>query len=156
MSKRSYGTKICVPKKEELRKLILDEAHTSAYSIHPPSTKMYQDLKSKYWWSGMKKNIAEYVARCDICQRIKAEHQRPAGLLQPLPISVWKWDEISMDFIVELPRTQKGNDSIWVIVDRLMKVAYFVPVKAAYHGNQYTELYIQHILRLHGVPSRIV
>jgi len=78
-----YKDRKCVPKKEELRKLILDEAHMSAYSIHPGSTKMYQDLKSKYWWSGMKKDIAEYVTRCDICQRIKFEHQRPAGLLQP-------------------------------------------------------------------------
>src|SRR5438046_96589 len=95
-------------KKEELRKLILDEAHTTAYSIHPGSTKMYQDLKSKYWWSGMKNDIAEYFSRCDICSRIKVEHQRPTGLLQPLPIPVWKWDEISMDFIVGLPKTQKG------------------------------------------------
>ena len=85
-----YKDRICVPKKEELRKLILDEAHMSAYSIHPGSTKMYQDLKTKYWWNGIKKDIAEYVARCDICQRIKVEHQRPAGLLQPLPIPVWK------------------------------------------------------------------
>ena len=104
----------------------------------------------------MKKDIAEYVARCDICQRIKAEHQRPAGLLQPLPIPVWKWDEISMDFIVGLPKTQKGNDSIWVIVDRLTKVAHFIPVKTIYRGDKYAQLYVEHILRLHGVPSRIV
>jgi hypothetical protein len=114
------------------------------------------DLKRKYWWTGMKVDIADYVARCDICQRVKAEHQRPAGLLQPLNIPVWKWDEISMDFIVGLPKTQKGNDSIWVIVDRLTKVAHFIPVKAKYRGDKLAQLYIDNILRLHGVPSKIV
>jgi hypothetical protein len=82
---------------------------------------MYLDLKTRYWWRGMKKEIAQYVARCDICQRTKAEHQKPAGLLQPLPIPGWKWEEIGMDFVTGLPRTQKGNDSIWVIIDRLTK-----------------------------------
>jgi hypothetical protein len=78
---------------------------------------MYQDLKLSYWWYGMKRGIAEYIALCDIYQRVKAEHQRPTGLLQPLQVLEWKWEEIGMDFIVELPRTQKGYDSIWVIVD---------------------------------------
>src|SRR5438132_1547256 len=151
-----YQNRICVPEKEELRKLILDEAHTSAYSIHPGATKMYQDLKTRYWWNGMKRDIAEYIARCDTCQRVKAEHQKPAGLLQPLPIPVWKRDEITIDFIVGLPRTQKGNDSIWVIVDRLTKVAHFIPVKTTYRGDKYAQLYVDHILRLHGVPHRIV
>jgi hypothetical protein len=83
---------------------------------------MYKDLKTRYWWYGMKRDIAEYVSLCDTCQRVKAEHQRPAGLLQPLKIPEWKWEEIGMDFIVGLPRTQAGYDSIWVIVDRLTKV----------------------------------
>ena len=77
-------------------------------------------------------------------------------MLQPLPIPTWKWDEIGLDFIIGLPRTQKGNDSIWVIVDRLTKVAHFIPMKVKFRGDKYAELYIQHILRLHGVPSRIV
>jgi hypothetical protein len=98
----------------------MDEAHNSAYSIHPGSTKMYMDLKQKYWWNGMKADIARFVAHCDTCQRIKAEHQKPAGLLQPSPIPVWKWDEIGMDFVVGLPKTQKGHDSIWVIVGPLI------------------------------------
>ena len=76
-----YENRIYVPNADELRRVIMDEAHNSAYSIHPGATKMYQDLKQKYWWNGMKKDIAEFVARCDICQRVKAEHQRPAGLL---------------------------------------------------------------------------
>ena len=67
----------------------------------------------------MKSDIAQFVAHCDTCQRIKAEHQKPAGLLQLVPIPVWKWDEIEMDFVVGLPKTQKDYDPIWVIVDRL-------------------------------------
>jgi hypothetical protein len=90
--------------------LILKEAHETTYSIHPGSEKMYQDLKKKFWWYGIKREITEYVAMCDNCRRIKAEHQRPAGLLQPLQISQWKWDEIGMDFIVGLPRTRAGYD----------------------------------------------
>ena len=104
----------------------------------------------------MKKDIAEYVARCDTCQRVKAEHQRPTGLLQPLAIPKWKWDDISMDFVVGLPRTQKGNDSIWVIMDRLTKVAHFLPVRNKYSVSQLADLYVEHILRLHGAPRSIV
>jgi hypothetical protein len=151
-----YKDRICVPDKDDLRELIMDEAHNSPYSIHPGCTKMFTDLRVKYWWTGMKFDIAGFVARCDTCQRVKAEHQRPAGLLQPLQVPTWKWDEIGMDFIVGLPRTQKGNDSIWVIVDRLTKVAHFIPVKTTYSGDKLAHLYIDNILRLHGIPSRIV
>ena len=104
----------------------------------------------------MRKDIAEYVAKCDICRRIKAEHQRPAGLLKPLDIPVWTWDDISMDFIVGLPRTQKGHDAIWVIVDRLTKVAHFIPVKTTFTVSELAELYIDNILKLHGAPRSIV
>jgi hypothetical protein len=104
----------------------------------------------------MKGDIADFVARCDTCRRIKEKHQRPTGLLQPLHIPVWKWDEISMNFIVGLPKISNGHDSIWVIADRLMKVARFIPVKIDYRGSKLAQLYIDHILRLHGVPSRIV
>jgi hypothetical protein len=114
---------------------------------------MYHDLKSRYWWYGMKRAIAEYMALCDNCQRVKAECQRPAGLLQPLKIPEWKWEEISMDFIVGLPN---GYDSIWVIVYRLSKVAHFIPVKTTYKDSKLAELYIARIVCLHGVPKKIV
>ena len=104
----------------------------------------------------MKKDIGKYVALCDTCQRVKAEHQRPAGLLQPLKIPEWKWDEICMDFIVGLPKTQRGYDSIWVVVNRLTKVAHFIPVKTNYRGDQLAEKYMEWIVCLHGVPKRIV
>ncbi|WVZ50696.1 hypothetical protein U9M48_001928 [Paspalum notatum var. saurae] len=89
-----HGHRICVPNIKSIRDLILKEAHETAYSIHPGSEKMYQDLKQKFWWYGMKREVAEYVALCDVCQRVKAEHQKPAGLLQPLKIPEWKWEEI--------------------------------------------------------------
>ena len=95
--------RICIPKDKEIRTQILREGHDSKYAIHPGCTKMYQDLKDRFWWKDMRTNIAEYVAKCDVCRRIKAEHQRPAGLLKPLDIPEWKWDDISMDFIVGLP-----------------------------------------------------
>ena len=132
------------------------EAHDSAYSIHPGSTKMYLDLKERYWWYGLKRDVAEYVAICDTCERVKAEHQRPARLLQPMRIPEWKWEDVGMDFIVGLPRTQKGYDSIWVIVDRLTKVAHFIPVKTTYSGAKLAELYMERIVCLHGVPKKIV
>ncbi|WVZ70557.1 LOW QUALITY PROTEIN: hypothetical protein U9M48_019216 [Paspalum notatum var. saurae] len=148
-----YKNRICVPDVDSIKKLILSEAHDTAYSIHPGSTKMYHDLKEWFWWYGMKRAVAEYVAVCDTCQRVKAEHQRPAGLLQPLKIPEWKWEEISMDFIVGLPKTQKGYNSIWVVVDRLTKVAHFIPVNTTYSVQ---ELYISRIVCLHGVPKRII
>jgi hypothetical protein len=104
----------------------------------------------------MKRAIAEYVALCDNCQRVKAEQQRPTGLLQPLKIPQWKWEEISMDFIVGLPTTQSGYDSIWVIIDRFSKVAHFILVKTSYKGAKLVELYIARIMCLHRVPKKTV
>jgi hypothetical protein len=151
-----YKGRISVPDVKDLRKLILSEAHDTSYSIHPGSTKMYYDLKERFWWYGMKRSVAEYVAICDTCQRVKAEHQRPAGLLQPLKIPEWKWEEITMDFIVGLPRTQKGYNSIWVVVDRLTKVAHFIPVNTTYSDARLAELYISRIVCLHGVLKKII
>jgi hypothetical protein len=104
----------------------------------------------------MRRDIAHYVAYCDTCSRVKIEHQKPAGLLKPLEIPVWKWEDISMDFIVGLPRTPKGNNSIWVIVDQLTKVTHFVLVKITFRTERLANLYIEHILRLHGAPNGIV
>jgi hypothetical protein len=151
-----FKDRLCVPDIKSIREVILKEAHEKAYSIHPGSEKMYQDLKKRLWWYGMKRERAEYVAVCDSCQRIKAEHQRPAGLLQPLQIPQWKWDEIGMDFIVGLPRTRTGYDSIWVVVDRLTKATHFIPVKTTYNSAVLAKLYMSQIVCLHGVPKKIV
>jgi hypothetical protein len=104
----------------------------------------------------MKRDITEYVSLCDTCQRVKAEHQRPAGLLQPLKIPEWKWEAIEMDIIVGLPRTQARYDSIWVIVDRLTKVAHFIPVKTTYSGAKLTELYVSNSMPTWGTKKDCV
>nr|GFD43430.1 transposon Ty3-I Gag-Pol polyprotein [Tanacetum cinerariifolium] len=102
---------------------------------------MYHDLKQYFWWIGMKRDVATFVSKCLICQQVKIEHQRASGLLQQLDIPVWKWDGISMDFVTGLPQTQRRHDAIWVVVDRLTKLA---------------EIFQQEIVRLHGIPSAIV
>jgi hypothetical protein len=104
----------------------------------------------------MKRDIAEYVSLCDTCQRVKVEHQRPVGLLEPLKIPEWKWEEIRMDFIDGFPRTQAGYDSIWVVVDCLTKVAHLIPVKTTYSGSKLAELYMSRIVCLHCAPKKIV
>ena len=117
---------------------------------------MYQNLKRLFWWPGMKKDIAEFVYACLVCQKSKIEHQKLSGLMQPLFVPEWKWDNISMDFVGALPKTVKGFDSIWVIVDRLMKSAHFVPIKTGMSVARLAEIYIEQIVRLHGIPSSIV
>ncbi|TYK29096.1 DNA/RNA polymerases superfamily protein [Cucumis melo var. makuwa] len=102
--------RLCVPNISELKNAILEEAHSSAYTMHPGSTKMYRTLKKTYWWSGMKQEIVEYVDRCLICQQVKPVRQRPGGFLNPLPVPEWKWEHITMDFLFGLPRTSSGHD----------------------------------------------
>ncbi|GJU20947.1 putative reverse transcriptase domain-containing protein, partial [Tanacetum coccineum] len=113
----------------DLRTVIMHESHKSKYSIHPGSDKMYQDMKKLYWWPNMKADIATYVSKCLTCAKVKAEHQRPSGLLVQPEIPQWKWDNITMDFITKLPKSSQGYDTIWVIVDRLTKSAIFVPIR---------------------------
>jgi hypothetical protein len=103
---------VCIPNNAEVKKIVLEESHSSQYSIHPGATKMYQYMKKLFWWPGMKKDIAEFFSKCLTCQKIKVEHQRLSGPLQPLDIPEWKWESIAMDFVVGLPRTPAGHDSI--------------------------------------------
>jgi hypothetical protein len=128
----------------------------SKFSILPGSTEMYQDLKQNFWWSNMKVDIAKYVAECDTCHLMKASHLKSAGVVQPLSIPRWKWDDISMHFIVGLPLTARKKDSIWVIVDRLTKTAHFIAVHTTYSVQQYAKIYMYQIVRLHGIPKTII
>jgi hypothetical protein len=111
-----FEQRLVVPVDPELRKEIFDEAHLSKFSIHPRSTKMYQDLRKNFWWSNMKVDIAKYVAECDTCHRVKASHLKSADVLQPLTTPLWKWDDISMDFIVGLLLTARKKDFILVML----------------------------------------
>ncbi|GKA60124.1 putative reverse transcriptase domain-containing protein [Tanacetum coccineum] len=132
------------------------ESYKSKYSIHPGSDKMYHDLRKLYWWPNMKADIATYVSKCLTCAKVKAEHQKPSGLLQQSEIPVWKWERITMDFITKLPRTPSGYDSIWVIVDRLTKSAHFIPMNEKYKMEKLTRLYLKEIVCRHGVPMSII
>ncbi|GJY94403.1 putative reverse transcriptase domain-containing protein [Tanacetum coccineum] len=112
-----------------LRDLIMHESHKSKYSIHSGFDKIYQDLNKLYWWHNMKAIIAEYVGKCLTCSRVKAECQKPFGLMIQPEIPIWKWERITMDFVTKLPKTSSGHDTIWVIVDRLTKSAHFIPTR---------------------------
>jgi hypothetical protein len=127
-----FKERVVVPKKEALKKKIMDEAHMSRYSIHHESTKTYHNLRQQFWWTRMKREAVRYVSECNTCRKVKADYMKPRGLLQSLSIPEWKWDDISMDFIVGLPLTAHKFDLIWVIVDRLSKSAHFIPVHTRY------------------------
>ncbi|GJX49487.1 putative reverse transcriptase domain-containing protein [Tanacetum coccineum] len=161
IEQRSDGTlyyldRIWVPLKGEVRTLIMDEAHKSKYSVHPGADKMYYDLRDRYWWPGMKKDIAEYVSKCFTCLKVKAEHKRPSGLLQHPEIPMWKWEGIALDFVTKLPRTSSGHDIIWVIVDRLTKFSHFLPMHEDYKMERLARLYLNEIVVRHGVPILII
>nr|GEX20206.1 reverse transcriptase domain-containing protein [Tanacetum cinerariifolium] len=138
------------------RDLIKHESSKSKYSIHPGSDKMYQDLNKFYWWPNMKAIIAEYVSKSLTCSTIKAECQKPSGLLIQPEIPTWKWERITMDFIIKLPKTSRGHDTIWVIVDRLTKLAHFIPIKATYSMETLTRLYIKEIVSRHELLISII
>ncbi|GJX67330.1 reverse transcriptase domain-containing protein [Tanacetum coccineum] len=151
-----FMDRIWVPLVGGVRTVIMDEAHKSKYSVHPRADKMYHDLRDMYWWPGMKRDIATYVSKCLTCSKVKAEHQRPSGLLQQPEIPEWKWDKITMDFITKLPRSKNGHDTIWVIVDRLTKSAHFLAIREDYSTERLARIYIDEIVARHGVPVSII
>ncbi|GKB82166.1 putative reverse transcriptase domain-containing protein [Tanacetum coccineum] len=113
-----FNNRSWLPCYGDLRTLIMHESHKSKYVVHPGSDKMYQDMKQLYWWPNMKADIATYVNKCLTYLRVKAEHQKPSGLLVQPEIPQWKWDNITMDFVTKLLKTQSGNDTIWEVVTR--------------------------------------
>ncbi|KAF8048090.1 hypothetical protein N665_2680s0001 [Sinapis alba] len=148
--------RISVPNVRELKEEIMGQSHKSKFSVHPGLNKMYKDMKRYYHWVHMKTDVAELVAKCPTCQLVKAEHQVPSGLLQNLPIPGWKWDHITMDFVSGFPMTRNRKDSVWVVVDRLTKSAHFIPIKKTDGVEPLVRVYMDEIVRLHGVPASIV
>ncbi|GKC04361.1 reverse transcriptase domain-containing protein [Tanacetum coccineum] len=140
----------------DLRDLIMHESHKSKYSIHLGSDKMYQDLKKLYWWPNMKAKIATYVSKCLTCARVKAEYQKPFGLLVQPEILQWKRENITMDFVTKLPKTTTSQDTIWVIVNRLTKSAIFLPMREDDSLEKLTRQYLKEIVSRHGVPVLII
>ena len=104
----------------------------------------------------MKREVVEYVSKCFICQQVKAERQKPSGLLQPLPIPEWKLEHITMDFVFKLPPTVQRHDDIWVVVDRLTKSVHFIPIREKFSPQKLAELFMNHIVSLHRVPVSII
>nr|GEV06708.1 transposon Ty3-G Gag-Pol polyprotein [Tanacetum cinerariifolium] len=140
----------------KLRTLIMHKSHKSMYSIHPGSNKMYQDIKLLYWWPNMKADIATYVSKCLTCLKVKDEHQKPSGLLVQPEIPQWKWDNITMDFVTKLPKVQSGNDTIWVVVDRLIKSAHFLPMKETDLMDKLARLYLKEVVTRHEISVLII
>ncbi|KAJ9544514.1 hypothetical protein OSB04_024221 [Centaurea solstitialis] len=135
---KMFRSRIWVPKLGGVREIVLAEAHKSRMSIHH---------------GGMKVDIGRYVERCVTCLQVKAEHQKPYGSLQPLEVPMWKWEELTMDLVTKLPKTQRQRDSIWVIVDWLTKFALFLPIRESYSMDRWAQLYINEVISRHGVPT---
>ena len=151
-----FKGRVVVPQLTDLREEILKKFHYSRFVVHLGGKKMYRDLRRQYYWSGMKRHVGDFVRRCLTCQQIKAEHKKPAELLQPLEVAEWKWEHVTMDFVTHLPRTPRRHDAVWVIVDRLMKSVHFLAVRMTFTLKEFCRLYIKEIFRLHGVPISIV
>ena len=145
-----------VPQLTDLREEILREFHCTRFAVHPGDTKMYHDLRRQYYWSEMKRHVGDFVRCCLTCHQVKAEHQKVAGLLQPLEVAEWKLEHITMDFVTHLPLTPWRHDVMWVIVDRLTKSEHFLTVQMTFTLEEFCRLYIREIFWLHGVPVSIV
>jgi hypothetical protein len=151
-----HKNRIYVPGFRELRKLVLKEMHDVPYAGNPGYQKTNAIVRSQFFWTGMKKDVVDYIAQCIEYHKGKAEHRHPTGFLQPLPIPEKKWEVITIDFITKLPRTTRQHGSIMVVVEKLTKVAHFVPVKTTHTMTNIVDVYIREISRLHGIPRKIV
>ncbi|GKE32544.1 putative reverse transcriptase domain-containing protein [Tanacetum coccineum] len=139
-----------LPYYDDLRTVIMHESYKSKYSIHPGSDKMYQDMKKLYWCPNMKADIAKYISKCLMCAKVKAEHQRPSGLLVQPEIHQWKWDNITMDFVTKLHKSSQGYDTIWVVVDRLTKSVIFTPMRETDSMEKMERMYLKEVVTRHG------
>ncbi|GKA79074.1 putative reverse transcriptase domain-containing protein [Tanacetum coccineum] len=151
-----FNGRSCLPCYGNLRTVIMHKSHKSKYSIHQDSDKMYQDMNKLYWWPNMKADIATYVSKCLTCAKVKAEHQRPSGLLLQPKIPEWKWDNITMDFVTKLPKSSQGYDTIWVIVNRLTKSVIFTPMRETDPMDKLARIYLKEVVTRHGIPVSII
>ncbi|KAJ4748698.1 polyprotein [Rhynchospora pubera] len=151
-----FRNRICVPNDAGIKALILSEAHESGYALHPGEVKMYQDLRKYFWWPGMKKEVARFVEKCLICQQVKADRKKSAGLLQTLRRPKSKFESITMDFVSGFPKTKGRIEAVWVIVDRLTKVAHFIPIRADVAAKELAEIFLRNFCKYHGCPQEII
>ncbi|KAA3477797.1 Retrotransposable element Tf2 [Gossypium australe] len=140
----------------DLKELILHKAHDIPFAMHHGGMKLYHDFRELYWLSEMKREIVEFMAKCLTCQQVKAEHQVPTELLQPISILEWKWEHIMMDFLTGLPLSPSKRNIFWVIVTRFRKSTHFIAVRTNCSLPKLVEVYIREIVRLHGVPISVI
>jgi hypothetical protein len=152
----TYKNKLYIPECDDLKRFIMDELHKRPYTGHPGYQKMITATRKTFYCPGLKKYIAEYLAKCIECQQVKEKHRHLARLLQPLPIPKWKWETISMDFITGLPTSTKQNDTIMVVVEKLSKSSHFIHVKSTCKAIDIASIFMKEIFRLHGMPKEIV
>ena len=150
------GNRLCIPDIKELKKNILHDHHDSLTAGHFGFDKTYEAIHKLYYWPKMSRDIRKYIMSCDTCQRAKTQPHKPAGLLQPLPIPNYPWEEVSMDFITTLPKTKTGHDAILVVVDRLTKMAHFIPTTTNADAPSTANLFFNHVFRIHGLPKKII
>jgi hypothetical protein len=123
---------------------------------HPSYQKTIVAVKKQYFWPYMKKEVADFIATCLKCEKVKIEHKHPTSFLQPLPIPEWKWDVVTVNFITNMPKTAKKHNSIMVVVEKLTKDVHFIAVKSGHKTVDIVEIYMREIAKLHGVPKTIV
>lgn len=150
-----YHGRLVISRNQQKRQELIQEFHDTLAGGHSGFLRTYKRLAATVYWRGMKKDVQEYVSRCEICQRNKYATLKPAGLLQPLPIPSAVWEDISMDFIGGLPKSQRF-DTILVVVDRMTKYSHFIPLAHLYDAKVIAETFAREVVRLHGIPSSIV
>jgi len=151
-----YEGRLCIPDVREIQESILRDCHDIPIAGHPGFSKTYRQVRKNFFWPGLKTMVKDYVLGCEACQRTKDERVRTPGLLHPLDITEMKWENISLDFVTALPNVRGGFDSVLVVVDRLTKVAHFIPVKSTHTVVDITRIFIKDIFRLHGMPKVLV
>ena len=135
----------------------MKEMHdTKRYVGNQGYQKTLTAIRKENFWPSMKKDIPDYIARCMEFQKFKVEHKHPTRFLQPLPIPKWKWEVVTIGFIIKLPRTTRQHDLVMVVVDELTKAAHFIPIKSTHKAANRAEIYMKEIVRLHGIPKEIV
>jgi hypothetical protein len=130
--------------------------HNVPYAGDPGCQKTISTVKSQYYWPSMKKEVVDFIAKCLECQRLRDDNRNPDGLLHPLPIPEWKWEVVTMDFIIGLPRTSEQHDAIMVVVENLTKAAHFIPMKTTHKTTNVVDIYMREVSCLHGIPKTIV
>jgi hypothetical protein len=152
----TYRNRLYIPNCDDLKRFIMDELHKRPYTGHPGYHKMITATRKQFYWPRLKKYIAEYLSKCIEFQQVKEKHRHPEGLLQPLPIPEWKWETISMDFIIGLPTSTKQNDVVMVVVDKLRKSTHFITIKSTCKAIDIANIFMKEIFRLYGMPKEIV